>query len=82
MAVLLTSLWSAVWAQNYSVNYTGTKRSRSMTSVTLISPSKGTQSVSLSGTNLYDDKTSTKLTVNDGEEQTAQFCYNDICMNV
>ena len=75
MAVLLASLWSAVWAQNYSVNYTGTKNRRSMTSVTLISPSKGSQSVSLPGTNLYDDKTSTTFTVAAGEELTAQFGY-------
>lgn len=75
MAVLLTSLWSAVSAQDYSVNYTGTKSRRQMTSVTLISPSKGSQSVSLPGTNLYDDKTSTTFTVAAGEELTAQFGY-------
>ncbi len=77
MAVLLASLWSVVSAQDYSVNYTGSKSSRRMTSVTLVSPSKGTQSVSLSGTNLYDDKTSTTFTVTAGEQLTARFGYTD-----
>ena len=77
MAVLFATLWSVVSAQDYSVNYTGTKSERKMTSITLISSNNGTQSVSLPGTNLYDDKTSTTFTVTAGEQLTAQFGYTD-----